>query len=249
LFTINTVFIALSTIIISQILKFPIITLVDESQKKRINNLISLVIAIVLLPSIYFGYGLVQKEKFVEAANNYVSNVGIIESNYLLKHEINPSDRSIILVYGGKTLTENQRALITQKAENFELEDANINIRQGLTVEDESDKIVEVFKLREENLEMKAKLQDLESSTFSAESNRAFGTALLKELNVLFPNVTQCAYNEAIFFSAANPLLGDTTMMVVITTTGRNMPAKDKEKVHKWLSTRLNTNKLRVMYE
>lgn len=249
LFTINTVFIALSTIIISQILKFPIITLVDESQKKRINNLISLVIAIVLLPSIYFGYGLVQKEKFVEAANNYVSNVGIIESNYLLKHEINPSDRSIILVYGGKTLTENQRALITQKAENFELEDANINIRQGLTVEDESDKIVEVFKLREENLEMKAKIQDLESSTFSAESNRAFGTALLKELNVLFPNVTQCAYNEAIFFSAANPLLGDTTMMVVITTTDKNMPAKDKEKVHKWLSTRLNTNKLRVMYE
>lgn len=249
LFTINTVFIALSSIIISQILKFPIITLVDESQKKRINNLISLVIAIVLLPSIYFGYGLVQKEKFLEAANKYVSNVGIIESNYLLKHEIDPSEKTITLVYGGKTLTENQRLLIIQKAENFEISDANINIRQGLTLEDESDKLVEVFTLREENLEMKTKLQELESSTFSAESNRAFGTALLKELNILFPAVTQCAYNEAIFYSAANPLLGDTTMMVVITTPNKDMPEKDKEKVYKWLSTRLNTKRLRVIYE
>lgn len=249
LFTINTVFIALSTIIISQILKFPIITLVDESQKKRINNLISLVIAIVLLPSIYFGYGLVQKEKFMEKANNYVSNVSIIESNYLLKNEIDPTEKTITLVYGGRTLTENQHKLITQKAENFELQGATINIRQGLTVEDESDKLVEVFKLREENLEMKATIKEMESSTFSAESNRAFGTDLLQELNVLFPNVSQCAYNEAIFFSASNPLLGDTSLMVVITTTNKFMPASDKEKVHKWLSTRLKTKKLRVMYE
>jgi len=37
--------------------------------------------------------------------------------------------------------------------------------------------------------------------------------------------------------------------MVVITTSTKIMPTDDKEKIYKWLSTRLNTNKLRVMYE
>jgi uncharacterized hydrophobic protein (TIGR00271 family) len=38
LFTINTVFIALSSVLVSQLLKFPIRTLVNETQKKKVNR-------------------------------------------------------------------------------------------------------------------------------------------------------------------------------------------------------------------
>ena len=54
LFTINTVFIAISAVVVCKILKFPITTLVDNAQKKKVNRWISVVIALVLIPSIYF---------------------------------------------------------------------------------------------------------------------------------------------------------------------------------------------------
>ncbi|MBA3901048.1 MAG: DUF389 domain-containing protein, partial [Bacteroidetes bacterium] len=58
LFTINTVFIALSSIAISQILKFPIRTISAVDMKKKVNSWISVVITLILIPSIYFGYKL-----------------------------------------------------------------------------------------------------------------------------------------------------------------------------------------------
>ena len=95
LFTINTVFIALSALLISQVLKLPIRGIIDESQKRRINQMISFVLALVLIPSIYFGYNLVQKENFIESATRYVDNVAVVEGNYLLKNEIDPKTRII----------------------------------------------------------------------------------------------------------------------------------------------------------
>ena len=79
LFTINTIFIAIASVWISQILKFPIRTIVDEGKKKRIDRTITLVITIVLLPSIFFGYKLVKQERFSQNANSYVSNISVFE--------------------------------------------------------------------------------------------------------------------------------------------------------------------------
>ena len=73
----------------------------DKAQKKNVNRLISVIIILVLVPSLYFGYNLVQRERFIENANRYVKNISVIEGNYLLKHEIKPADRSVLLVYAG----------------------------------------------------------------------------------------------------------------------------------------------------
>ncbi|HNT42336.1 MAG TPA: DUF389 domain-containing protein, partial [Tenuifilaceae bacterium] len=101
LFTINTVFIGISSVAISQILKFPIIADMDVRQKKSINRWISTVIIVVLLPSIYFGYRLVQNEKFNLNASRYISNVSSFEGNYLLRNNIDVRKKIITLTYGG----------------------------------------------------------------------------------------------------------------------------------------------------
>ncbi|MDP2237763.1 MAG: TIGR00341 family protein, partial [Bacteroidales bacterium] len=55
LFTINSIFIAIASVWISQLLKFPIRSIIDRGKKTKINRTITLVITIVLLPSIFFG--------------------------------------------------------------------------------------------------------------------------------------------------------------------------------------------------
>ena len=124
LFTINTVFIALSSVAVSQVLNFPIRTIVDQAQKNRINRIITYVILVTTIPSIYFGYGLVKKEAFMERASKFTRNVTIVEGTYLLKDEVNPSDKTITLIYGGSTLTEAQKRAIAERAKDFALYEA-----------------------------------------------------------------------------------------------------------------------------
>ena len=116
LFTINTIFIAIASVWISQILKFPIRTIVDEGKKKRIDRSITLVITIVLLPSIFFGYKLVKQERFTQNANSYVSNISLYEGQYLLQNKIDANSNKITLIYGGTGLSEQQKETIIQKS-------------------------------------------------------------------------------------------------------------------------------------
>ena len=64
LFTINSVFIALSAMVVSQLLKLPKQTHLLSREIKNKNIAIAVVIALTVLPSFYLGYTLVAKEKF-----------------------------------------------------------------------------------------------------------------------------------------------------------------------------------------
>ena len=78
LFTINTVFIALSSVAFAQILKFPMSAEVAVANRKKINTWISVVIVLVAFPSIYFGYQLVKKEQFMQQSKEFVKKVGVL---------------------------------------------------------------------------------------------------------------------------------------------------------------------------
>ena len=136
LFTINTVFIAISSVAISQILKFPIKTLVKDADKKRVNRTISFVILVTIIPSIYFGYGLVQKEKFTGNAARFTKSVSVFEGNFLLNSEVNSGKRTIRLVYGGTSLTDAHKNLIQARANDFNLTDTKVTIEQGFSLSD-----------------------------------------------------------------------------------------------------------------
>jgi uncharacterized hydrophobic protein (TIGR00271 family) len=135
LFLINTVFIALASVIISQILKLPIRSIPDSNTRKRVNQVISVLITLMILPSIYFGYILVVKERFKENAKQYISAIVQFEGNYLLAKEVDEGKRRINLVYGGPGLSSDQQEEIRRKALDYNLDKATINFRQGLSTD------------------------------------------------------------------------------------------------------------------
>ncbi len=134
LFLINTVFIALSSVLFSQIFKFPIKTIIDTDQKVKINRYISVVIVVMLVPSVYFGYRLVQKESFIEKSNRYIASIRLVEGNYLIKSEIFPEKKSIHLVYTGKSLSEKTKEFIMSQLQNFSITGAQLIIDDAVQI-------------------------------------------------------------------------------------------------------------------
>ncbi|MBN2747458.1 MAG: DUF389 domain-containing protein [Bacteroidales bacterium] len=249
LFTINTVFIAISSILISQILKFPIRTVIDEKQKKRVNSYISLVIALVAIPSIYFGYNLVQKEKFLANANRYVSNVSVFEGHYLLKNEINPDEREIKLTYGGVTMKEDEQERIIERAKDFELEEPKITIKQGLVFEAFDIKNAEIERLRAEifNLNQVTKLQQSQIDSFYLD--KQFGKQILAEIQNLYPIIKSCSYAQTFRYTDSLEAEMSTKLIVFGLDSPNQIFTKDeKTMIEKWMKVRLKSDDIMVLY-
>ncbi|HSL89482.1 MAG TPA: DUF389 domain-containing protein [Ignavibacteriaceae bacterium] len=247
LFTINTVFIAISSVLISQILNFPIRTIVDDAQKKKVNHTISVVIAIVLIPSIYFGYDLIMNEKFNENAVRYINSVSLHEGNYLLKYEIFPKNRNIKLIYGGSIFTEEQKEYIRQRAKDFSLDNAKIEFQQGFSFDQLTTKQSEVENLKFEINTLKLALMEREKQLDSLAKTGLRGKEILNEIKVLFPQITGSTYSET--FSFVDTLdVPQKIKMIVFDTKGRKFPDADKVKIYAWLQKRLNVDTVKVVY-
>lgn len=248
LFTINTVFIALASMLISQMLRFPIRQPISDKQKKNVNRILSFVIVIVLFPSVYFGYLLVQKERFVSNATDFVRNVSFFGGNYLLKNEIDPDSRTIKLIYGGSGLSDKQQSDIKNRTETFSIKGAEIEIQQGLSFDEISSKNSEIENMRIEISHLNMMLRDKDAYIDSVAQRPDIGRDLLAELQSMFPNITQCIFADASLFSdtlkEAKPL-----MIVILKNTESELSPEEKTKINSWIKTRMKNKSAKVIFE
>ncbi|HEV7351105.1 DUF389 domain-containing protein [Telluribacter sp.] len=248
LFMINTVYIAISSIVISQILKFPIRTVVEDAQKKRINRWITIVIIFTLIPSIYFGYELVQRERFNENAGRFVRSVGVFEGNYLLNQEINPANKTIRLTYGGSMITDGQRSMIAKRARDFFILDTQLQIEQGFSFANERENINEIDKLKGEINRLTMLLSRKDSYNDSLQTRMALGKQLLQEIKPLYPQIVSCSYAETRVYNDKSSKF-ETIALVVFETDKTVVANADKTRINNWLKRRLNTEAVKSYFD
>jgi len=247
LFTINTVFIAIASLVVAQYLKFPITTVVDETQRIRITRWTSLTIFLVLIPSIYFGYLLVQKERFMENATRYVNNVSVVEGNFLLKNNIDPGTNTITLAYGGTTLGDKQKAAIRAKARDFSLDKVQIEFQRGISLDAATRQGSETETLKAENNRLKVALLEKENQLTQEAERHSVGKKILQEAGAIFPQIFGCAYAETQVYSDSSAPVN--TALSVFKIKGKPLSGAEKEKVENWLKARLDVDRVIVVFE
>lgn len=254
LFTINTVCIAYASVLISQMLKFPIRDInISETKKKRINQALSIILIIIILPSIYLGYRMSQNEKFRANAEKYTRYVGIYKGNYLLNNEISANKKEINLVYGGSSLTEDDKKAIIDQANLFSLIDAKITIEQGLAIDNDMAKDRLKAQSEEERLRQQIALLNLEITGYrqkidSVQSQYLIGKQLLSELAPLYPQIQSCSYSDAYIYRQSDTLSREKTGIFMITSKN-TLSKNEQEKIKNWLMKRLNKKEVKVYFD
>lgn len=245
LFLINSVFIALSSMVVSQVMKLPKKSFLLSREIKNKNILIAVVVAVTVLPSFYLGITLVQKEKFQQNAEKFVERVGIWEGNYLLKNEILPADRKIILTYAGNEIDKESKKRLVEKTVDLGMEDCTVIIKQGLKLSDQG-------LIQRSNEQLSAKdneINRLRSALLNEEriidSLRMIpekGSFLLKEIKSLYPQVQACSYATTLEYvdSLPEPKKAD----VVYFQLNDTLAVEDQYKIERWLKHRLNSSRL-----
>ncbi len=248
LFTINVVFIGLSTVIFSKIMAFPIKDIIDDARKARIDHIITAVILITLVPSIYFGYALVQKEQFMENSGKFIRNVSIFRGVYLLRDEIDADRRKITLIYGGRMLLDDDKDQLKKLAGEFGLNGVTLNFKQGLNLSDISTQLSKTEQLKAEINRLSFRLQQKTLFQDSLQQRSYKGSVLLNELRPLFPKVSACLFAEPYRFSISNASQPSKETYVVVSAS-KPLMNSEKEKIIAWLKVRLQNDSLRTAFD
>lgn len=247
LFTINTVFIAVAALIVSQVLKFPIRDMVDKERAKRVNHYITATLLVTAIPSIYFGYQLVQKENFSDNAKQLVDKVSVQERSYLLESRVNANLKTIQLIFSGYGIADSTKLKIKDEALKLNLDTSKISILSGT---DES-----IF--RQETLKMKSETEvlsnQLNATRFTLQKSQAQldsinevdqkGRVILKELKEFYPQISSCSY--ALTF--IHPDTVRTPIVIYSAKSGLNNA--DRNKIINWTKSRLSNEKAKVYFE
>lgn len=188
LFTINCVFIAVAAFLIVRVLRFPVKEVLDQRVKKRVHGTIIFITLLTLIPSIYFGYKLIDEDRFVKRVNQFIDVAGRFENNYLLKRDIRPAEKKIILTYGGRGIDDSTLIATKAKLQFFGLGNAQLEIQHGFAFLQE-----QLSQLRED--EAKAFVDQKQFNMLLMKMDSIQTKANINDLNteakVLFPSVEQ----------------------------------------------------------
>ena len=251
LFTINSVFIGVSALFVCQFLRFPIRTIVDSDRRKRLNQYISLILTITIIPSVYFGYLLVQNEKFSQRAQMFVKEVSVTEGTYLLDKRLNLSSRNIDLIYSGYGLSEESINNIKPKALVYQIDTSKIVINSGvnLSILDQNKKIFESERdmLANKLNATEYMLQSTEKKLDSLQQIPVKGDMILKEIRPLYPQISSCSYSETFIYS--DSVKSAKVPLVIMFSKKTSLKDLDKQKIEDWLKSRLQNGSVKTLFQ
>lgn len=242
LFLINTVFIGLAAMLVSQLLKFPKREFLLAKEIKNTNIVVGIVILLTVAPSLYLGITLVRKERFNGTAKKFVQKVTVWEDNYLLRSSIDDKTREIRLAYVGNEFDKRSEERLKDKAKDMGLEDAKLHVEQGVRTGNNED----ILKVNSEFDQLTSKIVKLESvldqkngQIDSLMNVTTKGHELLGEIKSLYPQINGCSFSQAMRYSDSTHQSVPVSMVYLSLT--EELKEEDMVKIENWVKHRLNT--------
>ncbi|MBU2018805.1 MAG: DUF389 domain-containing protein, partial [Bacteroidetes bacterium] len=245
LFAINSVFIALSAMIVSYALKMPARGFVTNMKKKQARVVIYSVIILTFIPSLFYGLKLVKRENFNSNAQRFVQEVAFVDDHLLLKHSIDDLNFRIDLIYGGGEFNENTRKNILTKAKKANIDPKSISILQGLQTknyDNEFDNLNDIqFKISDLTSIIDRQNQQIDSLKFG---KIKLSKNLIDSIHFNFPEIIALDLNEK------HLIRFDTTLVVknFQLTSNKVLKSSRRDSIVQLIKLKLPKDSLKVSF-
>lgn len=255
LFTINTIFIALSTFIIVKSLQFPMKEYLNSSHRKRISQLVYLVAFLILLPSIYMFYGLYKKSDFEQKVNSIITNFNLDKDVVVLNQKINFQTKTISFATVGKSVSKENVEEWRAKLEKQGYPDVTFEITQSvenLETQNMLEKLESTYFTTQQILNKKEELLikqekeiiELQKQLYLSEKSKIPFDQIAKEIKINYNDVSEVAYSKLL---KTNFTQIDTIPLIYLKwkpNVNQNQILSQEQKIQKWLRLKLNNEKL-----
>lgn len=258
LFSINAVFIALATFIVSKILQFPLVRYANSKRRKRTAQIASLIAIAVMVPSVWLFIKLLDQQVFENKTKEFVKNVINYEGAEVVKFTQDYKTKNIDVYLIGRPVPQNKiNDWLTQLEETENLEGSRLRIYQGADQSGEMAAklsgeikagILEDLYVKNEQI-----IQDKDEKIRFLENE----VALLKIQNVPFEELSEeikINYENIETFSYSNKITTDfkkTDTLPVVNIRWKNNVSSsarkaDLKKIEAWLKFKMKLDTIQV---
>jgi len=249
LFIINTVFIAWATLIIVRLFHFPYKHLQNQKADKIAQRIILVIVLATLVPSIYFGYDIVQRDRFTKKANAFINNEAHFSNDYLLNKKIDPKARTISLIFGGKEITREEIDGLVKLLKRYDLDGTTLDVKQGFAYLSENKAAIEkneqVEQLSQALAAQEEKQQKLQAAADSVKRGELLSLQVFREIKAQYPSIKTAVIQPSLVLTDSSA----TKTTIVALTSSTRISTKEKAKLENWLKTRLNVQQINLIFQ
>lgn len=251
LFSINTVYIALSAYAVAKLLRFPMTTYADPKKRRRTSTIASIIGIAVLALSINQFYNFYQEQIFISEAKSFVKEMTKevkYSGAYVPKSAYTYEPKSIELYVFGRVLNQDILNEMEDKLKSYEnLGDAKLIINQGEKEEVNKSEIESAYittidqlnNAESEITSLKNEIQRLRTQGYPIND-------VFNEAQGLFPKVKSIGFSEKV---VSNFETIDTIPICYLDLDPKlrkTEKAKEEERITNWLKIRLKLDTLVV---
>ncbi|MDR5591714.1 DUF389 domain-containing protein [Christiangramia sp. SM2212] len=257
LFSINAVFIALSTFVVSKLLGFPLVKYANSKRRKRIAQIASTVAIIVMIPSVILFVKLLRQQVFESKSVEFIENTVRYTGAETLKSTSDYKEKRIDVYMIGNTIPMATISTWQESLGDIEaLKEAELVVHQGndqsqdlnqLSTEVRSGILEDLYVKNQEALQNKDRRIELLETELSKYRGDNFSFAnLSKEAKINYEGIEEIGYSNLI---TTNFQKTDTipTFTVIWNDKIRNSElTSQQEKFANWMRVRLDLDTLAI---
>ena len=251
LFTINSIFIALASFIVTRVMKFKMIGELEPLKLKQLKRAMVAVIILVTLPSILIAISIIQRSAFEANCRQFVDEAFNFDNTFVVESstQYNPGRKkqSVIEVrLFGEPLSENViNNIRAQMSGVYHLPKADLVVRQsnqedgGIAISALQSNYTEM--LNEKNRQI-SRLQERLSSIRMADT-LAVGS-MTRELGIFVPELNDMSLSRHVSYDIEGSPT-DTVYICILSFQEGSEP--DIDLIRHWLTNRTGTSNIRIL--
>ncbi len=258
LFSINAVFIALSTFIVSKILSFPMVRYANSKRRKRTAQIASLIAIAVIVPSVWLFIKLLDQQVFENKTKEFVNNTIRYEGAEVVKFTQDYKSKNINVYLIGRPVPQNKiNEWVSELEKTEKLEQTHLRIYQGadqtgeisakLSGEIKAGILEDLYVKNEQLIQNKdEKISFLENEIALMKVQNVPFKELSEELKINYEGVETFSYSNKI---TTNFQKTDTLPVINIRwkkDVSSNERRTDLKKIEAWLKFKLKLDTLQV---
>jgi len=258
LFSINAVFIALTTFLIAKILRFPMVKYANSKRRKRIAQIATSISVIVIVPSVILFLNLLKVQVFENKAKEFITTSIKHKGAVILKSNQDYDLNTIEVYLIGRLVPESvidiwreelreNSSLNNAKLEIFQAADQSGDMAQELSGKLKFDILDELYEKNEQLLKDKeAKIKFLEDKLTSIKVKELQFDEISKEVKMNYSEIQSISYYNKV---TTNFRTTDTVPVFSITWDSKypkSSRQKDMETLNTWLKYKLKLDTLLI---
>jgi uncharacterized hydrophobic protein (TIGR00271 family) len=258
LFSINTVFIALSTFIVAKLLRFPLVRYANSRRRRFIARVASLIALIVMVPSVILFLQLLDQQVFENRTKDFVRDVINYEGAEVVKftHDYQTKEIEIYLI--GRPVPQGQiNTWITKLEETEKLEGSKLNVYQGadqtgelaekLSIDLKQDILEDLYVNNQKELKDKdLRIEFLEDEITKLKIEEIPFASLSQEVKINYDKLKSFSYSKRVMTNFSSI---DTIPVFEVDwdrSLGSRARSENNEKLANWLKFKLNLDTLLI---